>query len=361
MKQKLLPVVLFATVISINSFAQPVIKAQKTIGGGFGDYLTSLYLTKDGGLIAGGSSQSNISGEKSENNRGETFFTDYWVVKLDKQRAIQWDKTVGGSSYDVLKFLQQTSDGGYILGGYTYSDKSGEKTEPSRGFYDFWVVKLDNQGKIQWDRTVGGSLFDYLYSIQQTSDGGYILGGDSESDMSGEKTENNNGSSFIEDYWIVKLNSFGKVQWDKTIGGTSRDNLRSIKEISRNSYVLGGSSISGISGDKTEISRGDFDYWIVWLQYVKPAIIAASSFANLQSFPLKDNKNFTVYPNPAKDIMNIKTNGNAIISLTDQAGKVLLTKTIEGSGVINVTALPAGLYYLKNNTTGETQKIIIAK
>jgi hypothetical protein len=342
-------------VVKLDGFG--TIQWDKTIGGGGEDDLFSLQQTSDGGYILGGHSDSNVSGEKTANSRG---YYDYWVVKLNSLGKIQWDKTIGGSSGDYLTSLQQTCEGGYILGGYSLSNRSGDKTEKSRGVYDYWVVKLNSLGRIQWDKTIGGSLVDYLYSLQQTSDGGYILGGDSESDMSGEKTENNHGS-FIGDYWVVKLNSFGRIQWDKTIGGTSEDHLRSIKEVSKNQYILGGYSISGISGDKTEVSRGDFDYWIVWLQYNKPVSMIASSSADLQSLLSKDSKTFTAHPNPAKDIINIKTNGNAIISLTDQSGKIVLTKAIEGSGVINVTSLSAGLYYLKNNATGETQKVIIAK
>src|SRR4029078_6947398 len=94
---------------------------------------------------------------------------------------IQWSKTIGGSSFDVLNTLQQTTDGGYILGGSSNSNISGEKTENSRGSYDYWVVKLDNLGNILWNKTIGAGAEDYLNSIQQTTDGGYILGGTSNS------------------------------------------------------------------------------------------------------------------------------------------------------------------------------------
>jgi len=223
------------------------------------------------------------------------------------------------------------------------------------------LVKINTYGKIQWDKTIGGSGSDLLNSLQQTSDGGYIVGGSSDSNISGEKTENSRGDK---DYWVVKINSHGQIQWDKTIGGNHSDGLGSIRETEKNMYILGGSSSSDISGDKKNKPKGgvyDTDYWIVWLQYVKPATITAGSSANLQTSLLKENKNFTAYPNPAKDIVNIKTNGNAIVSLSDQSGKIIFTKTIEGNGVINVAALPAGLYYLENNTSGETRKIIIAR
>ncbi|MFO0485605.1 MAG: T9SS C-terminal target domain-containing protein, partial [Sphingobacteriia bacterium] len=88
------------------------------------------------------------------------------------QPTVQWDNTLGGSNWDDLWFLQQTSDGGYILGGWSWSDAdiAGGKSENSRGSYDYWVVKLDANGNKQWDKTLGGSGGDQLFSLQQTAD-----------------------------------------------------------------------------------------------------------------------------------------------------------------------------------------------
>src|SRR5262249_42759818 len=138
------------------------------------DRLLALQQTNDGGYILGGWSRSNISGEKTEKRKG---INDYWIVKLDSNGEILWDKTIGGNGYDELASLQQTSDDGYILGGSSTSNISGRKTENSRGDYDYWVVKLDSLHNIQWDKTIGGSNPDYLETLQQTTDRGYILGG----------------------------------------------------------------------------------------------------------------------------------------------------------------------------------------
>ena len=121
---------------------------------------------------------------------------------MDASGTRQWDKTFGGSSDDRLSSLQQTSDGGYFLGGYSRSGISGDKTEGSKGFYDYWIVKVDASGNKQWNKTLGGSSPDELTSLQQTSDGGYLLGGYSTSGISGDKTEDSKGSA---DYWIIKL------------------------------------------------------------------------------------------------------------------------------------------------------------
>ena len=108
--------------------------------------------------------------------------------------AIQWQNTIGGNFDDYPFSLQQTADGGYIFGGYSNSTISGDKTENSLwGLADDWVVKLDSTGTIQWQNTIGGNGYDYINAIQQTADGGYILGGFSASDISGDKTENSLG------------------------------------------------------------------------------------------------------------------------------------------------------------------------
>ena len=99
------------------------------------------------------------------------------------QPTIQWQNTIGGDTGDYFYSIQQTSDGGYVLGGYSQSNISGDKTENSQGLIDYWVVKSDTMGVIQWQNTIGGIDDDILYSIQQTSDEGYVLGGSSGSNI----------------------------------------------------------------------------------------------------------------------------------------------------------------------------------
>ncbi len=242
---------------TFSALPQVAIEWQRTIGGSGYDYLRSVQQTFDGGYILGGWSNSNISGDKTENSQGAT---DYWVVKTDSAGNIQWQKTIGGSGYDWLLSIQQTTDGGYILGGTSDSNTSGDKTENSKGYRDYWILKSDSAGNIQWQKTIGGSNYDELSCIKQTTDGGYILGGKSNSDMSGDKTENSNGGW---DYWIVKTDSMGNIQWQNTIGGGGYDYLWYLKQTADSGYILGGMSASFISGDKTDNSKGSHDYWII--------------------------------------------------------------------------------------------------
>jgi hypothetical protein len=256
------------TEISLGDFDYWILKTdsfgnilwQNTIGGSGGEILYSIQQTSDGGFLLGGNSYSNISGDKTENNIG---WGDYWIVKTDSLGSIQWQNTIGGSNYDILYSIEQASDGGYLLGGHSSSNISGDKTENSLGSYDFWIVKVDLLGNIEWQNTIGGSDEESLYSIEQTNDGGYLLGGTSKSNISGDKTENCKG---FYDYWIVKIDSIGNIQWQNTIGGNSGDMLNTIKQARDEGYILGGWSQSNISGNKTENNFGDssyYDYWVV--------------------------------------------------------------------------------------------------
>lgn len=324
--------------------AAGTIQWQKVIGGSGNDALNSLQQTADGGYILGGSSSSNISGDKTENSWGGS---DYWMVKLDAAGAIQWQKTIGGSGIDNLRSIKQTADGGYILGGESTSNISGNKTENSLGAEDYWVLKLDATGAVQWQNTIGGSGGDFLHAIQQTADGGYILGGASYSNISGNKTENGWGGW---DYWVVKLNVSGDVQWQSTIGGDDDDELYSLQQTADGGYILGGASASNISGNKTENSWGGgyYDYWAVKLG---SEIVSTGEAPSVRA-------SIKIYPNPTADEVFVQSDEQTTLCLRNAFGQALLTQTVFGNGKIDLSALPNGVYFLTEIETGFTHKIL---
>jgi PKD repeat protein len=232
-------------------------KWDKDFGGTDTDWLFSIQQTADGGYILGGNSVSGISGDKTQANQG---IWDYWIVKIDSLGNKQWDRDFGGSVVEELSCVQQTRDKGYILGGYSNSGISGDKTELSQGANDYWIVKTDSLGNKQWDKDLGGTSDDVIFSLQQTSDGGFIMGGQSSSGIGGDKTQSSWGNY---DYWIVKTDSLGNKQWDKDFGGTATEWLRCIGQTADHGYILGGYTPSSISGDKTQASWGQNDWWIV--------------------------------------------------------------------------------------------------
>ncbi len=259
MKKKYLCVLLLTAFVCSKAFTQPFIKAQRTAGSNESDEFTCMWRTFDGGLIAGGYSSANKYGDKTEDSRG---LDDFWVVKYDIHGNIQWDKTIGGNDIDRLYAIQQTSDSGFILGGFSSSGISGAKTGASKGADDYWLVKTDSKGNIEWDKTIGGNSSDELFALQQTRDGGYILGGTSWSNKSGDKTEDWRGWS---DYWLVKTDKLGNIQWDKTYGGNGEDNFKTLQQTGDGGYILGGNSQSGVSGEKTGSLKGIYDYWVLKL------------------------------------------------------------------------------------------------
>ena len=118
---------------------------------------------------------------------------------------------------DDARSIKQTSDGGYIVAGQSLSSASGDVSGTSKGANDYWIVKLDSNGGIIWDTLIGGSGDDIAYSIQLTADGGYVVAGSSTSSTSGDVSGTSNGAN---DYWIVKLDSNGGIIWDTLIGGS---------------------------------------------------------------------------------------------------------------------------------------------
>jgi hypothetical protein len=241
------------------SFAQsPLVKQWDfRFGGTVYDYVTCFQQTADGGYILAGYSTSGISGNKTQPCWGNL---DYWIVKLDASGTMQWDKRFGGVDQDVLNAVQQTSDGGYILGGYSDSQANGDKTQTSRGFNDYWIVKTDSLGNKIWDKRYGGANDDLLNALNQTADGGYILAGYSGSGISGDKTQANRG---YHDYWIVRTDSIGTVLWDKDFGGTDYDFLTNLLITNDGGFLLGGSSSSPAGPDKTQNVWGANDIWLV--------------------------------------------------------------------------------------------------
>ncbi|QNF32369.1 T9SS type A sorting domain-containing protein [Adhaeribacter swui] len=229
-------------------------------GTNYGDFLSAIITTADGGYLVGGTSDSNAGSDKSENSKG---FTDFWVIKVKEeipQATLSWSFTYGGLEADSFSAVVNTSDGGYLLGGHSLSGSSGDKTQTSRGGQDFWIVKTDASGRKLWDKRFGGSNHDYLNHIITTQDGGYLLAGSSLSNTGGDKSQSSRGG---QDFWIVKINSAGLKQWDRRFGGSGYEDLRKVIQLTSGEYVLAGLSDSPAGGDKSQASRGGRDFWVV--------------------------------------------------------------------------------------------------
>jgi hypothetical protein len=265
------------------------------LGGTGFDSLVSNGTTSDGGFILGASSSSAANGNKTSPNYGQA---DYWVIKLDSNGSKEWENTFGGNLTDSIIRTLQTSDGGYIVGGTSSSGVAGNKTSPGYGGDDFWVVKLDSAGNKVWENSFGGNSNDDLTTLQLTSDGGYILGGYSASGISGNKTSTNYGGL---DYWIVKLDNDGNKMWEISFGGSADDDLYGVEPLAGGGYLLAGYSYSGISGNKTVANFGSSDFWVVKLSVPAPQLTITRSISQVNlswpkvsgDFGLQQNDNLS--------------------------------------------------------------------
>lgn len=233
------------------------IQWQKSFGGNNTDHLTSITATEDGGFITAGESLSNKSGDKSENSRGSA---DLWIIKLDSLGNKQWDKTIGGDNSDMAPRIKQTTDKGYFISCSSNSNKSGDKTDSSHGDFDMWVIKIDSVGNKQWDKTLGGNKFEFCGFMDIAGDGGAVICGNTASDPCADKPEHNHG---VADGWIVKLDMKGNVMWEKPYSGAGDEMFVNMNKTNDKGFILSAFSNSNKGFEKSEDSKGGEDYWIV--------------------------------------------------------------------------------------------------
>ena len=320
-------VVLFTVQLSVATVEQaPGIEWQKCLGGSSFDYGSSIEQTSDGGYIVSGGSYS-IDGNVTGNHGSQ----DSWVVKLDKSGEVVWQKCLGGSSSDYGGSIKQTSDGGYIVAGFSNSN-DGNVTG-NHGSQDSWVVKLDESGDVVWQKCLGGSSSDYVHNIEQTSDGGYIVVGFSNSN-DGNVTGNHGGK----DSWVVKLDTSGNVVWQKCLGGSSSDFGSSIEQTSDGGYIVAGGSNS-TDGNVTG-NHGSQDSWVVKLDtsgdVVWQKCLGGSSSESANSIEQTSDGGYIVSGYSNSNDGNVTGNHGSqdswVVKL-DKSGDVVWQKCLGGSSI----------------------------
>lgn len=231
---------------------------QKSFGGDSEDHLIKMSKLSDGNLLLASFSESGLNGNKTAPSKGNE---DFWLIKIDDQGNEIWQNSYGGTGNDYLSDFIELSDGTILITGSSNSSVSGDKTSASKGLLDYWIIKIDANGNVLWDKTYGGTKNDFAESIAIDNNSNIFISGSSVSPMSGDKTEDTYGSY---DFWILKLDNDGNLLWDKTLGGDEGETNSTIIVAENELYLLG-SSLSNVSGTKTEASRGSFDIWITKL------------------------------------------------------------------------------------------------
>jgi hypothetical protein len=307
------------------------IEWQRSLGGSDEDIGYAIVQTSDGGYIVAGSS-SSVDGNVTGNHGG----LDYWVVKLNFEGKIEWEKSLGGSSLDRANDIQQARDGGYIILGQSYSN-NGDATG-NHGNNDFWVVKLNVFGDLIWQKSLGGSNDDYGRSIFQTDDNGYVMVGRTQSN-DGDVIGNDGGA----DLWLVKLSEFGDFEWQKSFGGTKAETGHSVQQTSDGGFILTGQAKSN-NGDLTE-NQGSDDYWVIKLSP------ESSPTTTPISTPI------TIYPNPAQNTITLSLptqEPDVFVTITDLLGRELKSQMVrialDGTVKLDVATLPKGMYLVSATT-----------
>jgi hypothetical protein len=303
----------------------------RTYGGTEDEIAYSIRQTTDGGYIVAGYSESF-----------DADTADVYLVKLDDQGDTLWTRTYGGSGGDGGYCVKQTDDGGYILAGYTWSFGTGLSG-------DIYLVKTDSQGDTLWTRTFGGSREDRAYSVQQSSDGGYILAG---------YTLSSGASGY--DFYLVKTDSHGDSLWTRTYGGDMDDYASCVRQTTDGGYILAGYTYS--------FGVGHEDIMYVVKTGPEESGTEMSTIGVPSQYIL-----YPAFPNPfnpsAQITFALPRTGEVSLKVFNLLGQEVATLAhgtqSAGSHVVTFdgSALPSGIYFcrLQAGTFVQTQKMMLLK
>ena len=262
---------------------------QRCYGGTSSEELYDIQLMPDGGLVMAGEGASD---DGDVTATCDTAFSDFWVVRTDAAGTIMWQQCYGGSDIDFVRTIRATLDGGFIVAGTTES-VDGMVTG-HHGDMDLWVIKLDASGGLEWQRALGGSGLENFGSATQLADGRYAVLGEAWS-TDGDLTVSNGAA----DFWLVMLDANGNIKWDKNMGGSMRERSRSIALASDGCILAAGSTLSSdgdVTGYHLPYSSSNTDFWIVKLGSDVGIKEQATALFQLLPNPAMDQLQITLDP-----------------------------------------------------------------
>jgi len=302
---------------------------EKCYGGTDDECLKSLHPTIDGGYIISGTSTSD-DGQVMTNYGSR----DVWVIKIDGEGNLQWQKTFGGSHWDKAGDAIPTSDGGYLV---ACAGKSDDGNMPvNYGRTDFWIIKLSAFGAVQWQEVYGGSNYDEPVNAYETPDGDFIISGITDSNDG--HVSGLHGIPGYKDIWIIKISSSGELIWQHCYGGSNGDYLHSMVPYNNN-FLFSGYTWSD-DGDVT----GDPDQSDLWVCKLAGTITDQDDTKN-ESF-------FQIYPNPNNGYLYMESSlelKDVVITLNSLSGINAIETSFQSNdaGYIDITKLKPGIYLVK--------------
>lgn len=304
----------------------PTIQWQQTLGGTAVDQGYDIVSFEDGSVAVGLAFSSN---GQVVGNHGAG---DAWVVRLNNNGDIVWQNCYGGSDYDNASAVSRTHSGGFVCAGVSRS-VDGDVTNP-HGDYDMWVFGIDSVGELLWQRTLGGSQNDWAFGVAATSDSGAVVVGrtfSADGDVVGFHGD--------QDAWVVKLNQFGEVLWQRALGGSTFDTGQDIIEISNGNLLVVGASDSS-DGDVTSGQAGGGDAWVVLLspdgELLWETTLGGSSSDGFRSITKSDDSGFvlagTTQSNDG-DVTGYFANKDGWVVKIDDSGSIIWQRAVGGNDV----------------------------
>jgi hypothetical protein len=311
----------------VKTNANGQIEWQKCLGGTNADEGWGITETLDGGYAIAGVTYST-NGDVTNAPNGEG---DFWIIKLNSLGEIQWDKTYGGSKDDNARSITCSQDGGFVVTGFTYSDLNDGDVSGFKGVCDTWVIKINSTGDLEWQKCLGGTNADGSWDVV-TCDDGYVITGftySNDSDVTG-----NHGA---EDIWLVKLDLLGNLVWQKCIGGTGSEMAFSITKNIDGDFLLAGNTNSS-NGNMTGYYGGGSDAWVAKVDPLGNIIWSKSLGGSgaddfLAVIPTADgNSLFYGYSNSTNGDAIGNVAGSSWLVKVDPLGTLIWQKGFGGSG-----------------------------
>lgn len=340
----------------------------KTFGGTGDEDAISVVQSNDGGFMVLASTKSmdgDVTGKSTTD-------LDYWLLKLDENGEKLWDRTYGGSEQDKASSISKTSDGGYIISGFTASI-DGDVSE-NAGFHDYWIVKINASGDIQWEKSFGFIGQDQAFKVIETAEGGYIAIGFLDVGQSGgegnDATESNDSTRSslhsLGDYWAIKMDSNGNKIWRRYFGGSHVDQGKDVLQTPDGGFLLIG--ISESSDFDITNAYGANDFWAIKIN-ADGDLIWENSFGGSESefaysITNTTDGNFIVLGDTRSSDFNISTPlGNAdvwAVKFNSSNGNIIWENTyggLEFDSARGIIKLESGKYAIAGNSRSSNNHV----